>query len=374
MTLSVMAEHRLGAFSLDARFESDGPLTAIFGRSGAGKTSLVNVIAGLLDPERGRVAVNGETLLDTDAGIRVPVHRRRIGYVFQESRLFPHLSVRRNLLYGWWLAPRHDRSVSLDEVVALLGLGQLMGRRTGKLSGGEQRRVSIGRALLASPRLLLMDEPLASLDEQRKQEIIPFLERLRDQSRVPIVYVSHSIAEVARLATTVVLMSEGKVAVAGPTAEIMSRVDLFPLTGRAEAGAMLTATVEAHDAASGLTHLRADAGLLRIPLRALPLGASLRVHVRARDVILAVKPPEGLSALNCLPGTIAEIGQAVGPIVDVAIDCAGTRILARVTRYSIANLGLERGGAVFAVIKSITFDRRSVGASGTSGADEEILG
>jgi molybdate transport system ATP-binding protein len=247
MTLAIHIRHRLGTFEIDARFEAGGGLTALFGRSGAGKTSIINVIAGLIRPAEATVSVDGVALLDTARGLYVPRHRRRIGYVFQEGRLFPHLTVRQNLLYGRWFAPPAERPGDLDRVVDLLGIGGLLDRRPGRLSGGEKSRVAIGRALLADPRLLLMDEPLASLDEGRKAEILPYIERLRDQSRVPIVYVSHSVAEVARLASTVVLLSEGKVAAVGPTSDVMQRLDLFPLTGRAEAGAVVEATVERHD-------------------------------------------------------------------------------------------------------------------------------
>src|SRR5437667_10720461 len=227
--LEVDIEHRFGAFALDIHFRSGRGLTALFGRSGAGKTSVVNAIAGLLHPERGRIVVDGSVLLDTERGIHAPAHRRRIGYVFQEGRLFPHLTVRQNLLYGRWFTPAAERSGRLDDIVALLGIEALLGRRPALLSGGEKQRVAIGRALLASPRLLLMDEPLASLDEARKSEVLPYIETLRDEKRIPIVYVSHSLAEVARLATTLVLVADGRVAAAGPVAEIMSRLDLQPL-------------------------------------------------------------------------------------------------------------------------------------------------
>jgi molybdate transport system ATP-binding protein len=215
MSIEVSAQARLGDFVLDANFKSDARVTAIFGPSGAGKTSVINVIAGLLRPERGRVVVDGAVLLDTDAGVFVPAHHRRVGYVFQESRLFPHLSVRHNLLYGRFFAPGQSRHVSFAEVVELLDLDGLLHRGTAALSGGERQRVAIGRALLASPRVLLMDEPLSSLDAKRKQEVLPFLERLRDQARIPIVYVSHVFAEVERLCGNVVLMSAGKVVPAG---------------------------------------------------------------------------------------------------------------------------------------------------------------
>src|SRR4051812_38354697 len=238
--IEIAVHHRLGAFALDAAFASEGGLTALFGRSGSGKTSLVNIIAGLIRPERGRVIVNRETLTDTERGLFVPPKKRRVGYVFQEGRLFPHMTVRQNLLYGRWFAPRYvwegGRPGEIDHVVELLGIGGLLGRRPANLSGGEKQRVAIGRALLARPRLLVMDEPLAALDEARKAEILPYVERLRDEAGVPIVYVSHAIAEVARLATTLVVLSQGRVAAVGPAASVMGRIDLFSPTRRAEAG------------------------------------------------------------------------------------------------------------------------------------------
>src|SRR4051812_18373220 len=357
--LSVAVEHRLGDFRLDAAFDSEGGLTALFGRSGAGKTSLVNAIAGLIRPERGHILLDQTVLTDTERRVFVPARRRRVGYVFQEGRLFPHLTVRQNLLYGRWFAPKPARSPDIEQVVDMLGIGSLFCRRPANLSGGEKQRVAIGRALLAGPRLLVMDEPLASLDEARKGEILPYIERLRDTAGVPIVYVSHAIAEVARLATTLVVLSEGRVAAVGPTASVMGRIDLFPLTGRAEAGAILSTRIAAHDTAFGLTELRAAAGALRVPSLEMPVGAALRVRVRARDVMIALAPPEGLSALNVLPGIVAEIGHSDGAIVDIRLDCAGETLIARLTRRSVERLGLEPGRRVYAVIKSIAFDHHA---------------
>ncbi|MGC2415060.1 MAG: molybdenum ABC transporter ATP-binding protein [Stellaceae bacterium] len=371
--LQVAVAHRFGSFTLDAAFESAGGLTALFGRSGAGKTTLINAIAGLLYPARGHIVVDGEILTDTEHGIFVPARRRRIGYVFQEGRLFPHLSVRQNLLYGRWFAPKGGRTGDLEQIVDLLGVGALLDRRPANLSGGEKQRVAIGRALLARPRLLVMDEPLASLDEARKTEILPYIERLRDEGGVPIVYVSHQVAEVARLATTLVVLNAGRVAAIGPTASIMGRIDLFPLTGRAEAGAILATRVAGHDPAFGLTTLRAAAGDLRVPYLDLPVGAALRVRIRARDVMIAIQPPEGLSALNVLPGTVVEIGRADGPIVEMRLNCAGEALVARLTRRSVETLGLAPGRPVYAVIKSIAFDHHAfAGAAPPSpGADAE---
>jgi molybdate transport system ATP-binding protein len=362
--LSVAVEHRLGDFILDAAFDSGGGLTALFGRSGAGKTSLINAIAGLVRPARGRIVVDGAVLTDTEKGVFLPARRRHIGYVFQEGRLFPHLTVRQNLLYGRWFAPSIGRRAGghageVDHVVELLGIADLLGRRPANLSGGEKQRVAIGRALLAHPRLLVMDEPLASLDEARKTEILPYIERLRDEFAVPIVYVSHAIAEVTRLATTMVVMSEGRVAAVGPPAAIMGRIDLFPLTGRAEAGAILNTRVAEHDIRFGLTTLRAAAGDLRVPYVDLRLGTQLRVRIRARDVMIALEPPRRLSALNILPGTVAEIGATDGPIVEIRLDCAGEPLIARLTRRSVEALGLVPGRPVYAVIKSIAFDHHA---------------
>jgi len=362
MTLAIDIRHRLGTFLLDAQFEAGSGLIALFGRSGSGKTSIVNTIAGLIRPQHGRVAVDGTVLVDTQSGLFVPRHRRRIGYVFQEGRLFPHLTVRQNLLYGRWFAPRAGarRGDDLERVVDLLGIGGLLERRPGRLSGGEKQRVAIGRALLADPRLLLMDEPLASLDEERKAEILPYIERLRDQSKVPVVYVSHSVAEVARLATTVVLLSEGKVAAVGPTSEVMQRLDLVPLTGRAEAGAIVEATVERHDDTYGLTELVSRAGRWRLHRIDAPLGARLRLRVHARDVMLSRSAPTDLSALNVLPGTVADIGAHDGSMVEIRIDCSGEALIARLTRYSVDRLGLTPGTPVFALVKSVALDRRSL--------------
>jgi molybdate transport system ATP-binding protein len=373
--IEVEVAGRLGPrFVLDVRFATEGGLTALFGRSGAGKTSVVNMVAGLARPERGRIAVDGVTLLDTERGVFVPAHRRRIGYVFQEARLFPHLTVRGNLLFGRWFTPRSERYGKLDAVVDLLGIDHLLDRRPGRLSGGERQRVAIGRALLASPRLLLMDEPLASLDGPRKEEILPYIERLRDEIRVPIIYVSHAVPEVARLATTLVLMSEGRVEAVGSVSELFARLDLYPLTGRFEAGAVLKMHVAGYEPADGLTLLRGPAGELLVPRSSEPHrpGTPVRVRIRARDVILAVTPPQGLSALNILQGRIAEIapGEPGGAQADVriALGGGGESLIARVTRRSIAMLGLEPGRDVYAVIKTVAFDRRSLGWAGEDSA------
>jgi molybdate transport system ATP-binding protein len=227
MSILVDVEKKVSAgFALAARFETSGRVTALFGRSGAGKSTLVNIIAGLLRPDRGRIEIDGQTLFDGEQRIDIPTRKRRVGYVFQEGRLFPHLSVRSNLLYGRRFTPARSRWGSLDEIVDLLGIETLLDRRPASLSGGEKQRVAIGRALLSSPRLLLMDEPLAALDQERKGEILPFIERLRDRMQMPIVYVSHAVDEVSRIADTVVLLEDGKVVAVGGVNEVLaSRIE-----------------------------------------------------------------------------------------------------------------------------------------------------
>jgi molybdate transport system ATP-binding protein len=272
------------------------------------------------------------------------------------------MTVRQNLLYGRRFAPRDGRYAELDQVVALLGLEALLPRRPGALSGGEKQRVAIGRALLASPRLLLMDEPLASLDAARKGEILPYIERLRDELAIPIVYVSHSVEEVTRLATTLVIVSDGTVAAAGAPADIMSRLDLRPMTGRWEAGSVLDARVSGHDEHFELTDLAVPGGTLQVPRLDLPIGASIRVRLRARDVAIALDRPNGISIRNALAGRIVELKSEAGPFAELRIDVGGAYLLARLTRLAVAELGLAPGQAVQALIKSVALDRHSLGS------------
>ena len=349
MSLEFDVHHTLGAFTLDARFTAPQGVTALFGPSGAGKSSLVDIVAGLIRPQRGRVAIDGQALVDTDRGVFVPRHRRRVGYVFQDSRLFPHLSVRRNLLYGRWFAKGNGGAAGdFASVVDLLGIGAFLERRPESLSGGEKQRVAIGRALLAKPRLVLMDEPLASLDEARRAEIMPYIERLRDEAGVPILYVSHSISEVARLATTVVVLDNGAVAAIGPVADILPLAD--------DGGSVLEATIARHDEAFQLSLLSSRAGELQVPRLARPVGASVRAYIRSRDVMLSLHPPQDISALNVLAGTIVTVTPR-GAQADVGLDCNGATLLARVTAKSVERLALAPGRTVHAVVKSVSFER-----------------
>jgi molybdate transport system ATP-binding protein len=373
--IEVDVEKRLGAFTLAARFSAPGQgVTALYGASGAGKTTLVNMLAGLERPDRGRIAVGGEVLFSSEERINLPPERRRLGYVFQEGRLFPHYSVRGNLTYGRRRAAAHA-GFGFDAVVALLGIEALLDRRIGDLSGGEKQRVAIGRALLAEPRLLLMDEPLASLDVPRKAEILPFIERLRAELGIPVIYVSHAMEEILRLADMLVLMTEGRVAAVGTVEELTSRIDLRPLTGRYQAGSVIRAVVAGQDLSYGLTELSFGGGRLRVAHVPLPLGTPVRARIRARDVALALERPVGISIRNVLPARIVEIAADRGPIVDVRLDigtpAAPVILWSRITARAARELAVAVGREVFVLIKTVALDGPSLSNYDPMEADDE---
>lgn len=361
MTLSVALQHRFADFTLDAAFEAPEGVTALFGRSGSGKSTLVNAVAGLLRPDKGRIMLDGTVLLDTELGRMLPPQRRRMGYVFQDGRLFPHMTVRQNLLYGRWFAPK-GQGAAIGRIVDLLGIGALLDRRPGGLSGGEKQRVAIGRAILSNPRLLLMDEPLAALDEARKAEILPYLERLRDEVRLPILYVSHSVAEVARLATTVILMEAGRVTAQGPAIEMLADPAIAPAMGLREAGSMIFARVVAQEE-DGLTRLETAGGPVFLPSIGAGPGARLRLRILAQDVMLATERPRGISALNVLATIVEDIRLGDGPGAMVQLRMGEERLLARVTRRSVRALDLHPGAQVFAVLKTVSVGRENVGTA-----------
>lgn len=359
MTLSVTLHHAFSGFDLEVSFDAPPGVTVLFGRSGSGKTSIINAVAGLLRPDVGRVVVGDTAVLDTERGLWLPPHRRRIGYVFQEGRLFPHLTVRQNLQYGRWFARKDAPREDLDRIVGMLGIGHLLGRRPGMLSGGEKQRVAIGRALLASPQIILADEPLASLDEERKAEILPYFERLRDELSVPVLYVSHSAAEVARLATTVVALQDGRVLRQGPAVEVLGDPMVTPLGVRA-VGAILEAKVVNHYP-DGLTELEAGGARLVLPQVALPPGRRMRIRIAAQDVILSRLPPSGLSALNVLPGTVELVRAGEGPGAIVSVRTQAGVVLSRVTQRSVDTLGLVEGVVCYAIMKTVAIAPEDVG-------------
>jgi molybdate transport system ATP-binding protein len=355
MSLSISINHRFPSIEIDIAFEVPSPgVTALFGPSGSGKSTIINAAAGLLRPDTCRIEVDGTVLADTRSGVWLSPERRRVGLVFQDARLFPHMSVATNLRFGMRrVAPG---AVRFDEIVDLLGIEALLGRRPYTLSGGERQRVAIGRALLAQPHLLLMDEPLASLDTARKAEILPFLTRLKTALRLPILYVTHSLDEVARLADSMVLIDTGHVVGFGPVSEVAARADL-PLARRDDAGALLPCRVEEHDAARALTRLEGGGVTLWVPLLDLPVAAECRVRIPAREVILASRPPEAISLHNIVPGTVRQIANdAVRRSVIVEIGLPGGGLLSRVTADAVVRLDLSPGQPVLALIKSTSIE------------------
>ena len=359
--IDVDIEQQLGTFRLAVRFSAEAPVIGVFGRSGAGKSTVINAIAGIAKPLRGFIRINGVLLFDTQRAIDLPADKRRVGYVFQDALLFPHLDVESNLLYGQRLRSPAERFITPARVIDLLGLNAVLRRAPKTLSGGERQRVAIGRALLAQPRILLMDEPLASLDGPRKTEILDYIERLRDELGIPIVYVSHSVPEITRLADTVVVLSVGKCVAVGDVDDVMGRFDLEPATGRYEAGSLLDTRVIAHDAEHQLTTLAFDGGELIAPHLDARVGERVRARIRARDVSLALERPTGISILNILAARVTAVENESGPIVDVRVGIGAAAITARITRRSVQQLGIHVGQDVYALVKAVSFDQRSVG-------------
>lgn len=357
--LSVALEHRQGAFGIDARFECGAGVTALFGRSGAGKTTVINAIAGLLRPQQGRIVFDGEILFDAAQGIHVRAGLRRFGYVFQEGRLFPHLTVQRNLTYAHWFNRALRDARAFAHVVELLGIGHLLERRPAQLSGGEKQRVAIGRALLAKPRLLLLDEPLASLDAQRKTEILRYLRRLRDETRIPMIYVSHAVEEVLQLADQVVLLTAGRVAGMGTVEAVMGQPDIEAGASLFEGGAVIEAHVQSVDAEDGVATLAFDGGMLTVGQFEGRVGEAVRVRIRAREVSIALEAPRQISIQNILRGTISDVDASHGD-VNVTIAVGTARLRARVTRRALRQLGLVPGQPAYALIKAVSLERRAV--------------
>lgn len=355
MSLDFRLRHPFPGLTVDLAIAAPTPcVVALFGPSGAGKSTAISAAAGLLRPESCHLALDGTVLADTASGVWVAPEKRRVGMVFQDARLFPHMNVRRNLTYGARRAPPGD--IRFDEVVGLLGIEKLLDRRPHTLSGGERQRVAIGRALLSQPRLLLMDEPLASLDAARKQEILPFLARLKSALRLPILYVTHAMEEVTRLADHLVLIESGQVVAAGPLEDVTSRADLA-LSQRDDAGAVLPAIVAGHEPSRQLTTLDAGGAHLLVPLVDAPIGQALRVRIPAREVILAREAPSAISVHNIIAGTVRSVGQDTArraALVEIGLPRGA--FLARVTPDAVARLALAPGVPVLALVKSVAVE------------------
>ncbi|OGB18568.1 MAG: molybdenum ABC transporter ATP-binding protein [Burkholderiales bacterium RIFCSPLOWO2_12_67_14] len=326
-------------------------VTALFGHSGSGKTTLLRCIAGLERAPQGRLVVHGDVW--QDSGVWLPTHQRPLGYVFQEASLFPHLTVMGNLRYGLRRLPGAGKR-GLDQAIELLGIGHLLDRKPARLSGGERSRIGIARALALGPRLLLMDEPLAALDLARKQEILPYLERLHRELDIPVIYVSHAPDEVARLADHIVAMEAGRALASGPLAEVLSRVDL-PIHLGEDAGVVLEGVVVERDAAWSLARVAFPGGCLWVRDGGQTQGATVRIRILARDVSLALSPATDTSLLNSLPVVVDQLADDNHPALALCRLQVGTSssLLARLTRRSAAALGLAPGQAVWAQIKAV---------------------
>lgn len=355
--LHVQLARQRDEFRLDVNFSAQTPgIVALFGRSGSGKTTLAHILAGLLSADSGSIQLDGQWLYDSDRGLSVPPESRRIGYVFQDGRLFPHYTVHGNLLYGWKRRPPDapaDAGLPA-RLILLLGLEKLLERRPWQLSGGERQRVALGRALLAHPRLLLLDEPLAALDQRRREEVLPYLERVRDELRVPMIYVSHQFDEVLRLATHVVLMDQGCSVASGDLAAVSLHPQLRDIVGGDALGAVVEATVAQAADETGLGQLTVGRGRLQLPTEGLHPGQPVRLQLLARDLILALGTPRGLSVRNRLAGIIVDIRDDDAHSVLVSVDVGGPILLARVTALSAAEMELRVGLPLWVLVKSVT--------------------
>ena len=355
MSVEIALRHRYAGFELDVAFAIQRPgITALFGPSGGGKTTVINAVAGLLRPDEGHIAIGHRVLFDSATKIWVLPQQRRVGYVFQDARLFPHMTVENNLRFGWRRAAARLPESEITRIVEMLGLGALLHRKPARLSGGEKGRVALGRALLTDPDVLLLDEPLAALDQTRKNEILPYLERLRDEARVPMLYVSHSLEEVSRLANDLVILRNGHVEVMGPVFDVLTDLRLPDFTGGSPYGAVLETMVLRHAPQDGLTVLAFPGGDLTVPKLQQPEGTRLRTHIRAEDVMLARERPVAISANNILPAMVSGMRASDDVHVDVRLKCGESSIVARITRASAARLELQDGMEIFAIVKSVT--------------------
>lgn len=346
--LSVDLHAKRGDFQLNAAFDAPAGVTALFGPSGAGKSTILSMIAGLDRPDHGRIEVDGRPVFDNDKRINVPVRQRKVGLVFQDGRLFPHLTVAGNLAFGALFAGRSARA-ERDRLVALLGLEPLLARMPAKLSGGERQRVALARAVLARPDVLLCDEPLAALDAARKAEVLPYFAALSRE--IPILYVTHAMAELLRLADTVVLLADGRTVAAGSVADVFADAASVAALGPREVGAVVEGHVSNHS--DGLTEVAFGAARLTLPPVSAPLGAPVRVRVRASDVILSRIAPEGMSTNNILSGEVVRIDPGPGPGSLVSVAVSGQVLMARVTQKSAAQLVLAPGTRCFVVLKAL---------------------
>lgn len=351
-----------GDFTLDGKFETRDGVTALFGSSGAGKTTVLRLIAGLERPDHGRIVIGGTCVVDTDAGIWLPAHKRRAGLVFQDAQLFPHYDVHKNLTYARRFRPADEKALTFDTVIGVLAISHLLDRKPETLSGGERQRVAIGRALLSYPQILLFDEPLASLDLPRKLEILSLIEKIRDEFKIPIVYISHSVDEIARVASHVIRLAKGRVITKGSASDVLSLVKSAVAADRFDLVSMITAKVEREDNNYAVTVLAHPAGKIVVPYKVEPGQDHVKVAVRATNVTLALAPPGPMSVRTVLEGEVAEVQESDGPFALVTVRLTGgDRVYAYMTRMAAAELKLKAGVRVFALAKTVAMDERGIG-------------
>ena len=348
--LALDLELNQGSFTLQGRLTLEQPVSGLFGPSGCGKSTLLRAIAGLARPQHGHINLDGIPLFDARRRVDLPPHRRRVGLVFQDSQLFPHFSVEHNLLYGFKLLPPAQRRFSPKQIIELLDIGHLLHRRPRHLSGGERQRVALGRTLLASPRLLLLDEPLAALDEGRKQQILPFLRRVRDDLRLPMLYVSHAINEILYLTPHLAIMEQGRILGQGPFLEVIRQDRILGLARSLGLENVLQVTVDRHEPDIGCTTVRYDHHELHLPLSALPPGAETWIALRAADVALARYPVAGTTIQNQVPGRVLGLRQIADRVL-AEVD-VGVPILAEITVKAVRDLGLTQGDPVYCLFKA----------------------
>jgi molybdate transport system ATP-binding protein len=355
--LKVDIQNSFDGFQLDACFTADTGVLALFGRSGAGKSTILSAIAGLIKPDQGRIDLDGKCLFDRKQNIDVPAHQRGLAMVFQNDHLFPHMDVKSNLLYGRWAGGRTSK-IDFDKVVQILGLDPLLDRKPGKLSGGEKQRVSIGRAVLSDPKLLLLDEPLASLDVERRRRLLSFFRTIRSEFKIPMIFVSHDPDDVIELSDHMVLIDQGQIIQHGSVPEVFASQMMQSILGEQGQGVVIDGQIEGFDASYQLANVRLksdgpDGSHLLLHVNEADIGRPLRMFIRARDVAIALTRPVGMSLQNCLPVSIVHIEQVSMAHMNIICDCDGQVLRAQITRKSCDELGLELGAKVFALIKSV---------------------
>ena len=366
--IEVDIKSQLGAFQLRAKFDCGDGITALFGPSGAGKTSLMRMIAGLEAPLSGIIRVAGRTLFDKAARINLAPRHRRVGYVVQQANLFPHLNVRQNLNFSRW-AGRRRNSIETATVCEVLGIGHLLERKPEGLSGGERQRVAIARALLSDPAILLLDEPLSALDIKRKSEILPFLEQVRDEFNIPMIYISHSVDEVTRLANHLVVMDEGQISAFGAIEQILGRLDIRGTGDRLEAGSLISGQCTGFDPAMGLAQIDVEGQQVSLPAPHMQSGLKLRLRIKANDVALALEKPQGTSIQNMLDCEITAIEQ-IGPShVEVSLKLGAQQLRSRITKKAANDLDLSPGNQTIALLKAVALESAGGAVAGDLAGD-----